>query len=75
MLGKREIAARRTNAPTGGVKVLASGPDRQGDLLDLWRQRRNAREGHIEQAVVDLVRQDDDLVLEAQVGDPLQLVA
>lgn len=73
--GATKWAGRRTNSPPRGVKVLAGRPDRQGDLLDLRRQRRDAGEGDVVQAVVDLVRQDDDLVLEAQVGNLLQLVA
>jgi hypothetical protein len=69
------IEGERTDSPSSGIKVLAGRPDRQGDLLDLGRQRRDAGEGNVEQAVVDLVRQDDDLVLDAEVGNLLQLVA
>lgn len=69
------MGGRRTNSPSGGVKVLAGRPDRQGDLLDLRGEGRDAGKGDVEQAVVDLVRQDDDLVLEAEVGDSLQLLA
>jgi len=74
-LGHCDGRKRRTNSPSRGVKVLAGRPDRQGDLLDLRGKGRDAGEGDVKQAVIDLVRQDDDLVLEAEVGDSLQLVA
>ena len=70
VLGAHEPA----DAPAGGVEVLAGGADGDGEALDLGRERGDAGKGHVVQAVVDLVRQDDDLVLDAQVPDLLQLL-
>ncbi|KUI73778.1 hypothetical protein VM1G_11930 [Cytospora mali] len=59
--------------PPGSIEVLAGGPDRQRDPLDLGRQRGDPGEGHVVQPVVHLVGEDDDVVPEADVGDPLEL--
>jgi hypothetical protein len=71
----REEKGGRTNSPPRSVKVLAGRANRQGDVFHLGRQGRDAGKGHVVQAVVDLVGEDDDLVLEAQVGDSLKLLA
>jgi hypothetical protein len=64
-----------TNTPACGIKILPRRPNSQGNLLNLGREGGNARERHVEQAVVDLIGQDDNLVLEADIGDALQLLA
>ncbi len=63
-----------TDTPACCVKVLPGRPDRNGDLLYFGRQGRHPREGHVVQAVIDLVRKDDDLVLQANIGNLLQLL-
>lgn len=62
------------DAPAGGVEQLARGADGQRQRRDLRAQRRDAREGHVVQAVVDLVGEDEDVVLDAQVADGLEFV-
>lgn len=63
-----------TDAPAGGVEVLAGGPDGEGQALNLGGQGGDPGEGDVEEAVVDLVGQDDDLVLDAEVADLLELL-
>ena len=58
-------------SPAGGVKVLARGADGESELLDLGREGRDAREGDVEEPVVDFIGEDDDLVLDAEVADTL----
>jgi len=64
----------RTDAPAGGVKVLAGGTDGEGDLFYLGGQSSDAGEGDVVEAVVDFVGEDDDLVFDADVGNLLQLL-
>src|SRR6187551_1130363 len=64
----------QTDAPAGGVKVLAGRTDGEGDLLHLGGQSSDAGEGDVVEAVVDFVGEDDDLVLDADVGNLLQLL-
>ena len=54
-------------SPACAVEVLAGRSNRERQALYLGRQSRDPREGHVEQAVVDLVRDDQDVVLDAQV--------
>lgn len=65
----------RTDAPARSVKVLARGPNGERELLELGRERRDARERLVVQAVVDLVGQNEDLLLDAQVANALELLA
>lgn len=62
-----------TNSPASRVEVLAGGTDRERQALNFGRQRGDARKRHIVQAVIDLVRQDNDFVLDAEIGNLLQL--
>ena len=64
----------RTDAPARSVKVLTRGPDGERELLKLRRKRRDARERLVVQAVIDLVGEDEDLLLYAQVADALELL-
>lgn len=66
---------KHTDSPTRGVKVLARGTNSKSELLNLGGQRCDAREGHVVQPVIHLVREDEDLVLHAQVADALELFA
>lgn len=66
---------RRTDAPAGGVKVLAGGTDSECDFFYLGGEGGDAGEGDVVEAVVDFVGEDDDLVLDANVGNLLQLLA
>lgn len=72
---RKKEKGRRTNAPACGIKVLARRSHRQGDLLDFRRQGSDTGEGDVVKPIVDLIGQDDNLVLEAEIGDPLQLIA
>lgn len=63
------------DSPTGGVEELARAADGESQLCDLGTQRRDARERHVVQAVVDFVGEDEDVVLDAQVANGLQFVA
>ncbi|KAB8345847.1 hypothetical protein FH972_022902 [Carpinus fangiana] len=63
------------DAPAGAVEVLAAGADGEGEGGNLGRQGGDAGEGAVVEAVVDLVAEDEDVVLDAQVADGLQLGA
>lgn len=42
------------NAPAGSVEVLSSGANSNGEILNLLRESRDAREGSVVEPVVDL---------------------
>lgn len=62
------------DSPPGGVEVLTRRSNRDGNLLHLGRQCRHAGERSIEQSIVNLIREDDDLVLDADICNLLQLL-
>lgn len=62
------------DAPARGVEVLARRADGQGQPGDVRRQRGDAGEGDVVEAVVDLVGEDDDVVFDAQRADGLEFV-
>lgn len=62
------------HAPAGGVEVLARRADGDGEVGKLGGQRGDAGEGDVVEAIVDLVGQDDDVVLDAEVADALELL-
>lgn len=70
VLGANEIS----DTPTSGVERLAGGANGQGTLVQLRRQGSNSREGNIEQTVIDLIGQDDQVVLHAQLTNALEFL-
>lgn len=66
-------ADKISNTPAGGIEGLAGGTDGQGSLVQLRRQCGNSRKGDIEETVIDLIRQNDQVVLNAEVADALEL--
>ena len=61
------------DAPAGGVEVLAARPDGQGALRDLRGEGADPGERRVVQPVVDLVREDDQVVLDRQRADAREL--
>ena len=61
------------NSPASSVEVLAGGAYSECDLFNFGRKRCNPRERSVEETIIDLVREDDDLVLETEICDSLQL--
>jgi hypothetical protein len=71
MFGANEIP----NTPAGGIEGLAGGADSQSTLVQFGGQGSNSCERDIKEAVVDLIGQDDQVVLHAQLANALQLLA
>ena len=61
------------NTPAGGIEGLACRADGESALIELWRQGSDSCEWDVEQTVVDFVREDNEVVLHAEVADTLQL--
>lgn len=61
------------NAPTGAVEVFACGTHSECTGGDGRGQSSDAGEGGIGEAVVDLVGDDEDVVLDTDVADGLEL--
>lgn len=74
MLDKFGRAHEPADTPSGSVEVLARGADGDGEALNLGGERGDSRKGNVVQAVVDLVGENDDLVLDAQVANLLKLL-
>lgn len=68
-------ANKISNTPAGGIEGLAGGTDGQGSLVQLRRQSGNSRKGDIEETVIDLIRQNNQVVLNAEVADALELLS
>lgn len=71
MLRPDEVA----DSPASSVEGLARGADGQGALPELRGQRCDPGERDVVEAVVDLIREDDDVVLDAEVADALEFLA
>ena len=57
------------NTPPGAVEIFACGADCKGARGQSWREGCDAGEGCIVETVVDLVREDNDVMLFAEVAD------
>lgn len=62
------------DTPPGGVEGLARGADGERALVQLGRHCGDAGEGDVEEAVVDLIGEDDEVVLDAQVANALEFL-
>ena len=69
MLGTDQPA----HAPARAVEVLPCRADRQSQVRNLWTQRGDAGEGNVEEAVVDLVGEDQNVVLHTNGADGFKL--
>ncbi len=63
-----------TDTPSCGVEVLAGRSNGERQVLNLRRQCRNSREGRIVEPVVDLIRENDDFILDTEVPYALKLI-
>lgn len=63
-----------TNSPSSGIKVLARRSNSERQFLDFRRQGCQSGEGNIVKAIVDLIRKDNNLVLDTEVTNLLQLI-
>lgn len=63
------------NTPTSSIEGLAGGAHGQSALVQLWGQGSNSSVGNVEEAVVDFIRQDDKVILDAQFTNALELFA
>lgn len=63
------------DTPAGSVEGFASRADGKSALVELWRHSSNSGKWDVEQTVVDFVREDDKIVLHAEVSDALQLIS
>ena len=68
-------ADQPADAPARGVEVLAAGPDGEGAGGDFRGEGPDAGEGGVVESVVDLVREDEDVVFDGQVADGLEFFA
>lgn len=67
------LSNQPAHPPARAVKVLARRADSDGEVLDLGGDGGDARERLVVEAVVDLVREDDDVVLDTDRADALEL--
>lgn len=65
-------ADQEANTPAGCIERLSSGTNGQGTLVQLGRQGGDAGEWGVVETVVHLVRQDDEVVLDAEIADTFQ---
>lgn len=70
-LNKMLGANQPPNAPSGAVEVLASRANSKCEVGDLGRKSSHAGEGSVIKTIVDLVAQNNNVVLDAQVTDSL----
>jgi len=61
--------------PTSSVEQLARTADSQSESRNLRAQRGNTSKRHVVQLVVDFVREDENVVLDAKVANGLELLA
>lgn len=71
MLGSNQV----TNTPAGSIEGLARRSHGKGALVKFRRKSGNSSIRNIEKAVIYFIRQDDQIVLDAQVTDTLQLLS
>jgi hypothetical protein len=69
MLGSDQVAY----APSGGVEGLACRSHGKRALIKFGGKSRDSGIRNIEQAVVYLIRQDDEIILHAQIANALEL--
>ena len=70
MLRSNQVA----HTPAGGVEGFASRAHSEGALVQLGRQGGNSGKGNIEKAVINFIGQDNKVVLDTEVTNPLQLL-
>lgn len=63
------------HSPTRRIEGLARRANRQGTLIQLRGQSRNAGEWNIIETVVDFVGEDDQVVLDGQSANAFELLA
>lgn len=68
MLGSNEVP----DSPAGGVEGFPGRTNGKGAFVEFWGHGSDSCEGDVEQAVVDFVGQDDEVMLHAEVADALQ---
>lgn len=71
MLGSDQVA----HSPACSVEQLARAADSQGESCNLRAQCGHTSERHVVELVVDFVREDEDVVLDAKVANGLELLA
>lgn len=64
-----------SDSPARGIKRFTSRSHSERAFVQLRRQCGNAGEWHVEQAVIDLVRQDDEVVLGSERANSFELLA
>ena len=62
-------AYQEAYSPACSVEILACRSDGDGDLFEFWRESSDSCERDVVQPIVDFVREDEDLVLDAQIPD------
>jgi hypothetical protein len=71
MLGSDQVS----DTPASGVEGLAGRAHSQSALVQLRGEGSNSSEWDVEQTVVDFIREDDKVVLDAEVTNALELFA
>jgi hypothetical protein len=71
MLGSDQVA----DAPSSGVEGLTRRSNGKGALVKFGRKSRDSGIGDIEETVVYLIRQDDEIILHAQITNALELLS
>lgn len=64
-----------SHTPAGSVEVLARGAHRDCEFGDFWGQSGDASKRDVEEAVVDFVGENDDVVFYAEGGDLFEFFA
>jgi hypothetical protein len=71
MLGSDQVS----DTPASGIEGLAGGAHSQSTLVQLRGEGSNSGEWNVEQTVVDFIREDNKVVLDAKVTNALELFA
>jgi hypothetical protein len=71
MVGSNEVA----DTPASSVEGLSGGADCECSLVELWFDSGNSSKRNIVKAVVDFVREDDEVVLHSEVADAFEFFA